>query len=199
MNYNTIFSADSHYFHSNIINYQNRPFENAAQMNKRMIDGWNSVANEDTVAYFLGDFLLGGEGGERLVGSILSQLKFAHLHFISGNHDNHFHRWYKQTQPKNITLYGPYVEGKINNQRITLSHYPILSWNKKSKGSWMLHGHSHGNIKATSKNSKSIGKILDVGVDTNNFVPYTFEEISKIMANRPVVGELEEIIDHHIN
>ena len=45
-------------------------------------------------------------------------------------------------------------------------------WNKSHYGSWELYGHSHGTL-------EPIGKQLDVGVDTNNFYPYSFEDIKK--------------------
>ena len=192
------FCSDTHFYHKNIIKYQNRPFEDVAEMNAALIQRWNSVCDKDTVVYFLGDFILGGVGQERLVGGIINQLNFSHLHFITGNHENGFHNWYRENKPSNITLYGPYIETTINGQRMTLSHFPVLSWNKKSHGSWMLHGHSHGNIAATSKDSKSIGKILDVGVDTNNFYPYEFEYVQEIMSEKPICGELKELTDHHI-
>lgn len=99
--------------------------------------------------------------------------------------------------PSNITLYNSYLETRIEGKDITISHYPVLSWNKKSHGAIMLHGHCHYNLPATRKESKEIGKILDVGVDGNDFFPYTFDQIIEIMDTKPVRGTLEQLSDHH--
>jgi calcineurin-like phosphoesterase family protein len=187
-------SSDQHHFHSNIIKYQNRPFKDASEMNEVLIKNWNLKCDHDTVVYCLG---VGGQHGESLVGSIISRLNFRHMHFITGNHDNAFLRWFANNKPHNITLYGSYLETKIEKQTITFSHYPVLSWNKKSHGSWMLHGHCHYNLVASRKESKMIGKILDVGVDGNNYMPYTLDEISDIMKQKPITGTALEFSDHH--
>jgi calcineurin-like phosphoesterase family protein len=191
------FVSDSHFYHQNIIQFQNRPFNGTREMNEFIISQWNTVCGHETIVYFLGDFLLGGEGGDRLVGSIISRLNFKHLHFIKGNHDNAFCRWYKETDPRNITLYNSYLETKIGKQMITLCHYPVLSWNKKSKGAWMLCGHCHYNLKSIRAESNDIGKILDVGVDGNNFLPYSLEQVKYIMDQKPIDGNYQEFKDHH--
>lgn len=59
-----------------------------------------------------------------------------------------------------------------------LCHYAFEVWNKKHYGSWHLHGHSHGALKFRDI------KRLDVGVDTNNYMPYSMDEIQGIMLKR---------------
>lgn len=56
-------------------------------------------------------------------------------------------------------------------------------------GSWHLYGHSHGNL-PDDPNSLS----FDVGVDTNNFKPYSLKDVERIMA-----GKTFKPIDHHGN
>jgi len=54
----------------------------------------------------------------------------------------------------------------------------MRTWPKSHYNTWQLFGHSHGKL-------KGIGKQLDVGVDTNNFYPYTFEQLKEKMKNQP--------------
>lgn len=68
-----------------------------------------------------------------------------------------------------------------------MCHYPFLTWNKAHHGAWMLHGHSHGNLRAPETTR------MDVGIDTrDDFAPYSFDEIEKIMSKRSYL-----IVDHH--
>ena len=81
-----------------------------------------------------------------------------------------------------------YLEVNIHNhesnfhQRVCLFHYPILEWNGAFRGSWMLHGHTHGNLQYPE--SLLDKKIIDVGVDCWNQYPVSFEELLEVMKNR---------------
>ena len=72
------------------------------------------------------------------------------------------------------------LEKKIQNQNIICCHYMMKIWPKSHYNSWQLFGHSHGGM-----NGRTEGKQMDVGVDTNNFYPYSFEEIKTIMNLKP--------------
>lgn len=190
------FTSDTHFGHSNIIKYCNRPFANAADMDLQLIANWNSVCDRDTVVYHLGDF---GFGRPLHTEAIVSQLQFAHLHVIKGNHDKTFCEWYRQKHQRpsdtlfnshpstNVTLYNSYLETVIDGTDFTLCHYAMLTWNKSHHGSIHLYGHSHGNL-PDNPNVLS----MDVGVDTNNYRPYTLDEILRNMQRKTFKG-----IDHH--
>ena len=47
------FTADTHFFHSNIINLCDRPFKNVDEMNKVLIRNWNSYITELDEIYIL--------------------------------------------------------------------------------------------------------------------------------------------------
>ena len=50
------FTGDSHFNHTNIIKYTDRPFKDIYHMNETIIKNWNErVKDEDTV-FHLGDF-----------------------------------------------------------------------------------------------------------------------------------------------
>ena len=49
-------TSDTHFNHSNIIKYCNRPFHDIYEMNQAIIDRWNSIVNDNDIVYHLGDF-----------------------------------------------------------------------------------------------------------------------------------------------
>ena len=48
--------SDTHFYHKSIIPYCKRPFSSIEDMNKKLIDNWNSIITENDTVYFLGDF-----------------------------------------------------------------------------------------------------------------------------------------------
>ena len=64
------------------------------------------------------------------------------------------------------------AEVNIRNQPIVLCHYAMRVWHHSGRGAWQLYGHSHGKL-PSAEGSRS----MDVGVDTNDFRPYSFDEI----------------------
>ena len=52
----TYFTADLHLGHDNIISFCNRPFKNIEEMDKAIIDNWNSKVTEKDEVWILGDF-----------------------------------------------------------------------------------------------------------------------------------------------
>ena len=50
------FIADTHFGEDNIRRYENRPFETVSEMDKAMIENWNSVISENDKVFVLDDF-----------------------------------------------------------------------------------------------------------------------------------------------
>lgn len=149
------FTSDTHFGHTNIIKYCNRPFSTVAQMDRTCIDNWNARVGEDDTVYFLGDFCFrkAPEYQAELNGNIV---------FIKGSHDS----WMK----------APYllpIEVRVGNKdkTIVLCHYAMRSWEKSHYGSWHLFGHHHGKL-------PPYGLSFDVGVDCWDYYPVSLEEIS---------------------
>lgn len=166
------FTSDTHFFHKNVIRFCNRPFLDVEEMNRGLVTNWNSVVQPKDEVYHLGDF---GFCGTSAACEILGKLN-GRKHFISGNHDqaikgkalDHF-VWVKQLH-----------DMKVCGQRITLCHYPMESWNHSCHGSWHLHGHTHKNLKSSANIRR-----IDVGVDSNNYFPVSFEQVKAIMNCKP--------------
>ena len=169
MNFNAYFISDTHFGHSNIIKYCNRPFVTVNDMNKCIINSWNSRVTDKDHVYFLGDFMMG-----KLNSWPFHQL-FGHKHLIVGNHD------YEETLKLPWETINHYLDlYPVNKMNVILCHYPLESWDRmgyKKDKSVHLHGHIH-----SSKTHSSISvkhNRYDVGVDRIGYVPLTIEEIIK--------------------
>lgn len=177
----TFFTSDTHFHHKRMLDFRTE-FVDIEDMNEKLIARWNAKIGKNDFVYFLGDFSFGRtkdiiETMNRLNGKI---------HYIIGNHDKYIVK--KSEIQKRLEWVKDYYKLKIYNEEIVLCHYCFHIWNKHHYGSWHLYGHSHGNIEDNSNRKR-----IDVGVDTNNFYPYSFEDIKKIMDERTFVG-----LDHHI-
>ena len=53
------FTSDLHLNNKNVIKYCNRQYEDQYEMNKALIENWNSKVAEDDAVYVLGDFIMG--------------------------------------------------------------------------------------------------------------------------------------------
>src|SRR3990167_10184368 len=82
------FTSDTHFNHTNIINYCNRPFvfdgtPNVQSMNQALIEHWNANVSSSDVIYHLGDFSF---GTKKQASDILHMLN-GYKVLIKGNHD----------------------------------------------------------------------------------------------------------------
>lgn len=52
----TYFTSDTHFGSQRTLELSKRPFKSVEEMDKVMIDNWNSVVKDDDIVYHLGDF-----------------------------------------------------------------------------------------------------------------------------------------------
>ena len=164
----THFVADLHLGHRNIIRYCNRPFSSVEEMDEHLIREWNRCVKPTDTVYFLGDLSFAGQ--QKTIEYLNSLNGFKHVVF--GNHDKTLRKVLREQQL--VESQQDYLEIKIDNQFIVLSHYAMRVWNKSYHGSLMFYGHSHGTL-------PRLDKSLDVGVDsndvTNEYRPVSLDEI----------------------
>lgn len=179
------FTADTHLNHANVIKLAKRPFTTIDEMHNTIITKWNATVSPGDTIYHLGDFALTwGKKHKNFIDDILSKLN-GQKWLITGNHDRG--EVYKSPRWHMIR---DYYELKVDiggcRKRIVMSHYPLRVWNGMHRGSWMLHGHSHGNLVDIG------GLTMDVGVDVNGFKPVSLEQVDWFMSGRKIVT-----CDHH--
>lgn len=80
------FTADLHFFHKNVIQYCNRPFNNIDQMNKKLIENYNLFVKEEDTCYFLGDLAMLGSSQIIKLTNIINKMNGKKI-LILGNHD----------------------------------------------------------------------------------------------------------------
>jgi len=165
------FTADLHLNHLAILGYCNRPFSSIGEMNEELILRWNEcVGSEDTI-YHVGDFCFGDPK------KYLSRLN-GRVFLLNGSHDRSSRDYVLKDR---IIEIQPLNDEYGNPRTIVLSHYALRSWPKSHYASWHLYGHHHGKL-------EPYGLSFDVGVDTNNFYPYSLEDVEKRMAKlKPIV------------
>ena len=156
----TFVTADTHFGHGGALGLFGRKHEGVAEMDAALIDTWNATVGADDEVWHLGDFAV-RQKAER-VDALLAALAGT-KHLVIGNNDG----------PATCTAAGwasvaRYVELEVANGRVVLCHYPFRSWRDRGRGSWNLHGHSHGKL-------APLPRQRDVGVDAAGYAPLRLE------------------------
>lgn len=172
------FTADSHFNHTNIIKFCNRPFKSVEQMNETLITNWNSVVSEDDIVFHLGDFCLGGAAEWT---KLLDRLN-GKIYLILGNHDlKNFRQGFIQ-RFEHVALQ---MFIMVDKQKMYLCHYPFLCFEGGYKDVWQLFGHVHTRENNTGIDAERLRYLYptqyDVGVDNNDFKPVSFNEVKEII------------------
>lgn len=171
------FTADTHFFHSNVINLNSRPFKNIEEMNYMLIRNWNSYVSDRDEIYILGDFVFRGNGAD--ANKILNKLN-GKKYLIKGNHDKFLndtefdHSLFEWVKDYHVLDY--------KKTKFVLFHYPILEWAGYFRGSIHLYGHVHTACKDPTQKPRFdvLGdRAINVGVDVNNYFPISIETILK--------------------
>jgi len=165
------FTSDQHFGHRRVIAHSNRPFADIEAMDSVMLDNINKAVEPNDTLYLLGDF----SWIKRKVSHYRNQIVCRNVHLIVGNHDP----LTKQGLPKGHLLsrfssVNNFLTVRYASHTFVCSHYPMETWPMANKGSFHLHGHSHG--KSTFKRHR-----LDVGVDCHEFRPLTAIDIIRTM------------------
>jgi len=168
------FTADQHFGHANIIKHSARPFSSVEEMDAALLANWNGVVKPQDTVYILGDLFFRNTVSAE---DYLRRLN-GKKHLVFGNHDKD---WMKKTDlPRFFESVERMSEINDGAHRITLCHYPMMTWNHIAKGSYMIHGHIHNNTDADYfKLIRNMPNILNAGVDVNGYYPVNFNTLLK--------------------
>ena len=150
--------SDTHFNHSNIIGYCNRPYENASQMDWDMVEKWNSVVKPQDHVYHLGDVYMKASKG--YIENLLSKLN-GKKRLILGNHDNGKDQILQRHFEK-VFLWR-------NFDKFTLSHIPLREENIPGNRV-NIHGHIHQNPAPSKRH-------INVSVEQINYTPVNLDSL----------------------
>lgn len=131
-------TADPHFGHANICKFTNydgtkvRPWDEVGEMDRALIENWNSVVSENDRVYLLGDVCFSANK----MNEYIPQLK-GRICLVPGNHE----------PPKMKKYFDVFddVRGYVQRDGWIMSHIPI---HPDCMGRWKynIHGHLHGNV-----------------------------------------------------
>ena len=134
------FVSELHFGHQRIIDLCGRPFSSVNEMNRVLLENWNSRIEETDDFYIIGDLFCREEKEPE---HILKMLK-GKKHLILGNHDP---MWICRNNCDLLFESVDFIKHiDIDGVKLTLCHYPMIEWpsnrvdNAELYG-FLVHGH----------------------------------------------------------
>lgn len=168
----TYIISDTHFNHSNIIKYCNRPFNDVEEMNNIIISNWNNIVNKNDIVYHLGDFFLGSKYDLK---DIVSRLNGT-IYLIRGNHDRLTIKSYEDCGII-VLKNAPII---LDEYKVLLSHRPLPDGMLKNNYI-NIHGHIHQKRieDIYDNNLYDKNKHINVSCDVVDFKPVLLKNILK--------------------
>lgn len=190
-----------------------RKFDTLEEMNELIVSNINKYVKEDDILYHLGDWSFGGIEN---IWKFRKLIKCKNIYLVPGNHDHHIKKNKELPNcsefngeftdkvkefPNTASIYACFAKFlftevlseltkiTIDKQEVILCHFPLEEWENMDRGSIHLHGHSHHTKDYTDLNMYT--KRMDVGMDWEEFRPYSWEEIKEIMKERKIKKRYE--------
>lgn len=131
------FTSDQHWYHKNVLEFEERPYNTVEEMNTGLIKAWNNTVKPQDTVHHLGDFCFGGYN--KWV-DILDQLN-GKIVLYKGNHDDTktLKKLVKDGYFQDVHKVGDYM--KINGYQLWLTHYPMEIGLRPRK--YSISGHIH--------------------------------------------------------
>lgn len=144
----TYLAADLHLDHAGVLEYTDRPFGSVAEMNGRLVDGWNAVVGRDSAlsererrdgaaerdrdeVIFVGDLAVPSE--PTTVQRWLHRLR-GDVVFVAGDHDDGARR------SRTVSVCEAY-HLEVDGHRLYCIHDPDDA--PPDRDGWLVHGHHH--------------------------------------------------------
>lgn len=156
--------SDTHWFHKNIVQYQDRPYDHDWIMLKR----WRSTVKDTHTVLHLGDLFFSRKKGlDRFINEIAPQLT-GKKYLILGNHDRHDMDY----EALGFTVLKPYSI-KYNDFTVSFDHYPKLLHDNERR--LHLHGHIHSN--SYSRGALTRPNNINCSVEAIDYRPQSFTKL----------------------
>ena len=166
-----LYISDLHFGHKNVIRFDHRPFADVEEMDRCLIEFWNSRVSQDDDVFIIGDLCY--KAG-KTPDWYLRQMK-GHKHLIVGNHDK------VTLDCENAAKYLESIDKMQHvsdgDKQICLCHYPLAEWYKSRHGSWLIYGHIHANKDETYQFMKTREHALNAAACINNYTPASVNEL----------------------
>ena len=154
--------SDTHFNHSNIIKYCDRPYSGSNEMDQDMIEKWNSVVHPYDHVWHLGDVYMKASKG--YIDNILGRLN-GKKRLILGNHDNGKDMILREHFEK-IVLWRVF-------DKYCLTHIPLPVENIPGDRI-NVHGHIHQNPAPTERH-------INVSVEQIGYTPINIDELGTLL------------------
>jgi len=166
--------SDLHLGHSNIIDYESRPFKDAEAMDEELIKRNNSVVAKDDMVLNLGDFSFRNKYD---TSEIVSRLN-GKIVLVKGNHDCHSNKWYREVGIHEVVQWPI-----IRHGFLIFSHEPVYL--EKATPYRNIHGHVHG------ISHQRAGYYFNASVENINYTPVMLEYIAGFLDTSDMVKKDE--------
>lgn len=196
------FISDTHFGHSNIIKYCDRPYKTVEEMNIDIIQKWNSIVGKDDTVWHVGDFAFFRKNETDKIKKIITKLN-GNINLLLGNHDRHISSdiqfWldlgFKKVWNSPFLFMNDYI---LSHEPIVTKNGVDLTYHPKLKN---IHGHIHNSFekyqklsiedqKKTDLQHSEFGHIPDitkrsfnVSIEVIDYKPIAFETILDKMKN----------------
>ena len=166
------FTSDMHLGHVAAILFGDRPYGSVEEMNEALIVNFNERVKKNDTIFLLGDLTHRIRVDE--ANELISKLNGKKI-LCKGNHD-------KGYDEKLFEGIYDFLEIHIDGINLSLMHYPMMEWPKSRYGSIHLPGHMHNHSDYNLKQRRECVYRYDVGVDANNYMPVSIEDIKNFFA-----------------
>ncbi|MDR0647871.1 MAG: metallophosphoesterase family protein [Synergistaceae bacterium] len=173
------FTSDQHFFDCDIMDYCDRPYEDASAMNEGIISRFNDVARDASEVYMLGDIFGTSQPDSPLEAcrGVLERLgaRERPFHLIAGNHDNMTREEYLEAGFASVK-HLDFI--KIGDYDVMLTHDPCMI---QPKNTLALCGHIHTLFRENWQPERNT-LAINVCVEVRDYKPVSERDILDIVA-----------------
>lgn len=169
-------TSDTHFSHTNIIKYCNRPFKTVDEMNSAIIHNWNSQVSPEDIVIFLGDFCFARTALAAEMTTLFANALKGHKIIVKGNHE------FKKIRYTECGFLAEFYQEFIFNDRFSFRHRPDDLMIDARLFDFIFYGHVHNTPLDYKAPLNCINACLDANglllLDITNY--FTAKEIEKL-------------------